>query len=138
MKGVLESEYGLATREAAGNLHSILNGLRAAVCEEGLFRKLAGRQVIQTFGKLYVRLVHRNMKTGVREAFGLLFHGFNNCVRARANIQTAKPASEINVSVPVNIFYKSAPRRLHENRRNVERPARNSQKRSPAVSSTWK
>src|SRR5437764_598776 len=62
----------------------------------------------------------------MREISGLFSYSINNCVRARAYVQTAKPASEINVSVPVNILYKSTPRSLHENGRDIERPARHS------------
>jgi len=48
--------------------------------------------------------MHHYVETGVCEIFCLFSDRINNLICARADVQTAQPASEINVSVPVNIF----------------------------------
>ena len=120
MKRVFKSNHGGAAGVAAGNLDGILDGFGAAIGKESLLGKVTGRELIELFGKRDVRLVHRDVKTGVREVLNLIFDCIDNFRRGRANIQTTKTAGKIYVGIAVDILDNRAARRLNKYRRDVE------------------
>ena len=126
MKRVFEGDHARAAGVAARNLDGIFNCLCTAVSKECLLREIAGRERVQPLSQRDVRLMHGDVKTGVREVLGLVFNGFDNFRRRRANVQTAETARKIDIGVAVDILDHRPARRLNKYRRDVEWAARHS------------
>ena len=104
VEGVFEGDDAGTLGVGARDLDRVLDGLGAAVHEDRLLRKLAGRDFVHALGEADVALVRRDLHAGVQEAVELIFHRVDDRFLAMADVEAADAAGEIEVAVAVDVF----------------------------------
>src|SRR5215472_11409387 len=105
MIAVIEGDDSRFAGRVTRNLHRILNGFRAAIEEDGLFREVARREVDDTLGQGHVWLIHHDAEAGMHILRGLFSDGLHHLRAAVADIHDANAPGKVDIAVAINIFY---------------------------------
>jgi hypothetical protein len=124
VESVFETDHRRAPRVGARDLDGILHGFGAAVQQQGLLGRAAGRLGVQLFGEPHVAFVGRHHKAGMQETVRLRVQRGDHARLAMAGIEAADTAGEIQVSIAVHVFDNGAFGAAHEDRGDLRYAAR--------------
>ena len=121
---VLEGQDRFAARRRARHLDRVLDRLGPGVGEERLLREVAGHEGVQPLRETDVVLVGSDVEARVSEAFELRRGSLDHGLVGVPDIDAADASGEIDEAIAVHVDEQRAARLLHEDRRDVEGPAR--------------
>ena len=124
VKTILEADDRGPLGVAARDLDRVLDGLGAAVDQEGFLRKVPGNQRVEPFGQANIALVGSDVKAGVKVTVKLGAHGRRHARRAMAHVEAADAAGEIDQPVAVCVLDDRAFGARHKDRSAVRHAAR--------------
>ena len=104
VEGVVERHDRGTPRRLARDLHRVLDGLGAGVGEHRLLREVPGRERVQPFGELDVRLVRGDVEAGVRVQLELPLRGRDHLGRGVADVQDGDAGGQVDQPVAVDVL----------------------------------
>src|SRR5258706_1287313 len=104
MEGIVKRDDGRSSCRPASDLYGIFDSFRTTIEEERFLRKIAGRQLYDTFGQVDIRFVHHHTEACMCKFGGLLRDGSSHFWSRMPNIHGANTAREIDIAIAVDIF----------------------------------